>query len=386
VSAGLDRPLELAAGPSGTFAELQVTLSAPHVGYVAWEQSPGTRLRLTVVCNGEIAVSDRLLLRDAVPLALFPLASGRAALVFDQYGHGTPFLEYGLLSATGRIGRIARIAHPGTRDTEATELSVNARGELIASWVHDDGASRPGSSPTSPGFVAAKLVVAVCEPALRCGAPQTLPLGAIHKPACINPTVAISPNGTTTVIAAADDWATGCDDPLGIRGSVTPGGSARLEPMRLIQTSGDYPVAEPIANAGTQMVFNPGLAASDSFASSFLPAGSVAGARAVLLDHGGWWNTGQQTLAPANDGWYLITWTHANRRNNPQLSIRAALGHIDQVEPYRVAVSSRRHTAAYVGATDGHGDAIILLSGSTDTGDGAMWPYTSGLYTTVLRR
>ena len=385
VAAGFQQPLQLSAGPSGSLTNLQVTLSAPDVGYVVWEQHPPTALRMSVVCNGEVVVSNRLLLADAVPLALFPLAGGRAALVFDQYGHGTPFLEYAVLSSAGRMGPIARIGHPGPRDTAATELSVNARGELIASWVHNDAASPPGSSSTSSGFVAAKLVVAVCKPALRCAPPETVPLGTI-KPSCINPAVAISPDGTTTVIAAADAWgATGCDAPLGVRASVTHGSSTSLEPMQLIQTQGDFPLAQPVGNAGTVIVFNPGLASSNSFAWSFLPATSTAHVPASLLDNGGWWNTGQQTLTTANSGWYLIAWTHANRRANPMLSLRAAVGRDGRVEPASVAVSARRHIAEYLGATDGRGDAIILFSASTDRGDGASWPYSSGLNATVLR-
>lgn len=385
LATGFQQPVQLSAGPSGSLTNLQVTLSAPDVGYVAWEQQPATGLRLSVVCNGEVVVSDRQLRRDAVPLALFPLLRGRAALVFDQYGHGTPLLEYAVLSATGRMGPIARIAHPGPRDTAATELSVNAGGELIASWVHDDLVSQPGSSPKSPGFVAAKLVVAVCKPALHCAPPQTVRLGET-EPACINPAVAISPDGTTTVIAAAEDWATGCDAPLGIRTSVTPGSSTSrsLRPMGLIQREGDFPIAEPVGNAGTLMVFNSGLASSDSFSSSFLPLTSAAPARALLLDRGGYWNTDEQALSPSNNGWYLITWTHANRKNNPQLSIRAAVGHNGWIEPASVAVNPR--TSEYVEATGGNGAAIILFSGSTDTGDGAPWPYSSGLYATVLRR
>ena len=98
-AAGFHRPVRLSTGPSGSLTNLQVTLSAPDVGYVVWEQQPATALRLSVICNGTIVVSNRRLLGDAVPLALFPLVGGRAALVFDQYGHGTPFLEYAVLSA-----------------------------------------------------------------------------------------------------------------------------------------------------------------------------------------------------------------------------------------------------------------------------------------------
>jgi hypothetical protein len=196
-----------------------VALASPGVGYVVWE-GPSTTLRLGVVCGSPIVVSNRRLVSGAVPLALFPLSGGGAAVVFDRYGHGTPFLEYGLLSADGRMGRIARIAHPGSRDTAATEVSVNSRGELIAAWVHDDGASSPRTSPGSARFVPAKLIVALCRPALQCGSPETIRLGTT-KPACINPAVALSPQGAATVIAAAADWGTGCDKPLGVWASVT---------------------------------------------------------------------------------------------------------------------------------------------------------------------
>jgi hypothetical protein len=377
--------MELSAGPSGSLTNVQVTVSAPGVGYVAWEHQAAPSLHLSVVCDGRIVVSDRRLRADAVPLALFPLTRGRAALVFDQYGHGTPLLDYVVLSPTGRMGKVATIAHPGTHDTAETELSVNPDGELIASWVHNDLASPPGAPPTSSGFVSSNLVVAVCKPTLRCGHPEAVPLGAT-KPACINPAVAISPDGTTTVIAAANGWgATGCDDPLGIWASVTPGARRGLEPMRPIQTNGDFPFAEPVGNRGTVVAFNPGPASAGSLGWSFVTRTGPAPAGTSLLDEGGWWNTGQPILAPANNGWYLITWTHANRRDNPALSLRAALGHNVHIDPATVAVNARKPVAGYLGATDGRGDAIILFSGSTNTGDGAPWPYSSGLYATVLR-
>jgi hypothetical protein len=82
----------------------------------------------------------------------------------------------------------------------------------------------------------------------------------------------------------------------------------------------------------------------------------------------------------------MITWTHANSNFNPQLSLRAAVGHDGRVEPTSVVVSAHRRIDNYVGATDGRGNAVIVFSGSTDTGDGAPWPYSSGLYATVRRR
>jgi hypothetical protein len=381
---GFQPPIKLSSALSGSLTNLAVTLSAPDVGYAVWAQTPATTLRLSVIRSGRVVVAGRLLFRDAVPLALFPLSRGRAALVFDQYGHGTPFLEYTILSATGRPRTVARIAHPGTHDTEAVELSVNPSGELIASWVHNDGASAPGTAPGSPGYVAAKLIVAVCKPALRCTAPQTVSLGGI-KPACINPAVAISPDGTTTVIAAANDWGTGCNAALGIRASTTSGSGTRVGPMQVIQREGDWPVAAPDGNNGTVMAFNAGLSYSDSFAWSFIPATGTVSTSALLLDRGGYWNTGQQTLTPVNGGWYLITWTHSTSNNGAQLSLRAALGHDGQVQTSAVAVGASTRTAANVAATDGRGDAIILFSRSTDSGNGAPWPYSSGLYTTVLR-
>ena len=384
-AAGFRRPLELSAGPTGLLTDLQVTLSAPDVGYAVWEQQTTTSLRLSIVCNGERTVSNRQLLSDAVPVALFPLASGRAALVFNQFGHGTPLLEYAVLTSSGRMGAIARIGHPGAHDSAQTWLSVNTHGELIATWVHDDAASPPGSSPASPRFIPAKLVVAVCKPALHCATPTTVGLGGT-KPACIDPAVAIGPDGTTTVIAAADDWtATGCDDALGVHASVTRATNTRLQPMHLIQREGQLPVAEPVGRAGTLMVFNPGPRFNNSLAWSLLSANRAADGRPSVLDDNGWWNTDDQALAQANNGWCLITWTHASSNFNPTLSLRAAVGHNGQVEPASVVVGPRTRIDDYVGADDGNGDAIVLFSGSTDRGDGAPWPYSSGLYATTLR-
>ena len=87
-----------------------------------------------------------------------------------------------------------------------------------------------------------------------------------------------------TVIAAENDWGTGCDTPLGVRASVTPAGSRNLQPLRSIQTTGDSPIAEPAGPTGTVMVFNSGLASSDSFSSSFLPAAGAAHARTSLAE------------------------------------------------------------------------------------------------------
>jgi hypothetical protein len=385
VLGGLDRSAVLATGPSGSFSNLYVTVAQPNVGYVVW-QGPSTSLHLAVICAGKRVVSNREIVADAIPLALFPLSGGRAAVVFDKYGHGTPLLDYALLSPTGQMGKIARIAHPGGRDTAATELSVSPSGQLIAAWVHDDGASPPGTPPSSNRFIPAQLVITRCRTALRCGSPQRIALGPIRA-ACINPAVAISPDGAVTVIAAANDWGgTGCDKPLGVRASVTAASSAKLAPMRLIQSEGDWPIAEPAGQAGTVMVFNSGLARSDSFSSSFLPAATGTPATTSLLDRGGFYNTGQQLLAPTSNGWYLITWSHANRRDNPDVSLDAAVGHDGQLQSAAVALHASQHISSYLGATDGHGNAIILFDGSTDTGDGAAFPYTSGLYTTVSRR
>lgn len=382
--AGFQPPIKLSSGPSGSLTNLTVSLSAPEVGYAVWGQAPGPTLRLSVIRRGRVVIANRLAFRDAVPLALFPLARGRSALVFDQYGHGTPFLEYTILSADGRSGAVAGIAHPGPHDTAAVELSVNPSGALIASWVHDDAASPPGTVPGSPRFVAARLIVAVCKPALRCAAPQAVSLGAV-KPACINPAVTISPNGTTTVIAAANDWGTGCNAPLGIRAATTRGSGTGVGPMRLIEREGDWPVAVPVGNRGTVMAFNAGVSHSRSLAWSFLPATGSLRMSAPLLDRGGYWNTGQETLTPVHGGWYLITWTHSTGNSGARLVLQAALGHDGHVQAPAVAVGALTRVAANVAATDGSGNAVILFSRSTDTGNGAPWPYSSGLYTTVLR-
>lgn len=370
---GFGEPVRQSVGASGSIRDLYVTLSETGVGYSAWQQAGA--LHVTVTCGRRIVVADRLLLHDADPIGLFPLAHGSAALVWGQYGHGTPLLTYGRLSASGRLVSAAVIAHPSTRDTEATELSVNSSGELIAAWVYDDLSVRPGSSPATPRYRVAGLRVAACEPAFHCGSPQTVRLGAT-RPDCINPAVAISSTGQATVIAAADkeEEDLGCDDPLGVWASVTPANTTRIAAMQKIRKDGDFPVAEPIGRAGTVAAYDAGPAISDSFGSLLIPPSGPASSRALMLDRGGLWNSAlQSALAPVSNGWYLLAWEH----DASHVEILAALGHGDHIQSPAVAID--RSPEGYVAATDGRGDAMILYSPLTRRGG---WPYTSGLGTT----
>jgi hypothetical protein len=355
-AAGFERPVQLAAGQSGSFTNLQVTASAPDIAYAVWEQSPGVTLRLSIMRAGHLVVSWVPLVHDAVPLALFPIVGGSAALIWDQYGHGDPFVQYAIVSSAGKLGAVVKIAHPGPRDTAATEVSVNESGELIAAWVHDDLAVVPGSSPSSPRYRTAQLMVAVCKPALRCASPQAVPVGD-SKPACIEPAVAIGPDGTTTVVAA------GCENFFGIRASVTHGSTTAVEPTRLIATYGAYPALVPVGNDGTLIAFNPGIVPYQSLAWSRLSANPNGRVAVRVLDHGGAFNSASQDqLAATDNGEYVIAWPHANTDVNPHPSLMAALGHNDQLGRPSVVAPASVGPNQYVAAIDQRGDAIIMFN------------------------
>jgi hypothetical protein len=387
---GVGRPLQLSAGRSGAFGALRVAMSAPDTAYVAWEQTPGPVLRLSVVRAGRVVVARRLLARDAVPLALFPTARGRAALVFDRYGHGTPYLDYAIVSRAGTLGAVARVGHPGTNDTADAELSANRRGELVAAWVHDDIAPFPVSRGVSSRYRTAQLVVSACRPALRCAAPVTVALGHT-KPACIDPAVAIGPAGTVTVIASAQRFvARGCAAPLGLWESLTAPGASALASMRMIDAAGASPVAAPAGRSGTTMLFYPGAAPYESLSSLWLPArpaGQAGPLRPSALDRGG--EIGEEQpgqLAAAGDGWWVMSWEHSAVRVNPRVAILAVVGRGATGGPASVAVPSGVPVWQYVTAVDGRGDAMLLYTGSTSRGSGAPYPYSQGVYVETARR
>jgi hypothetical protein len=309
------------------------------------------------------------------------LAATAVGLVLAGWVQGPP----PIVSAGGpgrsslRNSRAITLAKASTQ-----EVSVNSRGELIAAWVHDDGASSPRTSPGSARFVPAKLIVALCRPALQCGSPETIRLGTT-KPACINPAVAISPQGAATVIAAAAD--------LGHRPRQAARGLGLRDSGRSRQPSTDAGDSNEgrLADRRTGRSDRHGdgvqlRARLIRFVLVIVPAcdwrrtlPDVAARPRRLLEH---------RSAAVGASYQRLVRHHLVPRKppcQPDISLNAVVGHDGQLQRSSVAVGATQHISAYLGATDAHGNAMILFNGSTDAGDGAAWPYTRGLYTTVRR-
>jgi hypothetical protein len=377
-SGGFAQPLMLASGASGVPGEPKVAMSGPHLAYIAWSQLPKSDLRIAVLRDGHLVGAPDVRLHDAQPVALAPLRGGRAALVWDQYGHGFPFLQYALVDAAGRLGRATRIAHFSGLDTANTELSINDRGQLVAAWVHSGPAkhSKPGQ-PIANG--SARLIVSTCQSVRRCSRPRAIPLGRT-RPACVNPAVAISEDGTATVVAAAlDPAARGCARPLGIwEGRGAPGHG--LGSMSRLVGAGDGPRASPAGRGGALTVFNPGAAPYQTLAWSMLIRRRGFSKPVLIRDPSTIYSP---SLAANTDGQFLVAWTHASARRNATLSIRVALGQDGQLGAPEAISSGDVSANSLTTGIDGAGNAIVIwndfLQSSSTSG-------SFGIFAAVHRR
>jgi len=131
-----------------------------------------------------------------VVMALAPLRAGGAAIAWNQYGHGFPTLEYASLNAAGKPSRAMRISHFSGKDSEAVQISINRRGQLVSSWVHDAGRAHNAHK----GFE--QLMAAICDSTNRCSAPRVIALGRT-RPACVSPAAA-APSRTCSTPLSTD--------------------------------------------------------------------------------------------------------------------------------------------------------------------------------------
>ena len=356
LSGGFGKPLVLRSGSSGTLGAPSVAQSGAHLSYAVWGESPNANLRIAVLRDGQPQRPPVIRLHDAQPVALAAVHGGRAALVWEQYGQGFPFLEYALVGANGGLGRTVTIAHLSGQDSADPKVSLNNRGELVAAWVHGGGIRfrRPGH-PLPYGK--ARLIVTVCKPAGQCTAPRAIRLET-SRPACLNPAVAISDGGIATLLAAGQDPGPhGCTTPLGVW-SATSGTGRDLGPTSVIAAAGDAPVATPLGRGGALTVFNPGTIPYQTLAWSVLTPQRRRFTKPLLIPDPSTINT--PSLAANTDGQFVIAWAHASARRNPKLSIKAALGEHANLDTPQLIVSTSTQPGTFTTAIDAHGNAIVL--------------------------
>jgi hypothetical protein len=367
LAGGVRAPLVLASAPSGSEGAPWVA-GAGSEAFVAWDERRAQDVQLALLHGGRVVLKRALGLRDAELVALEGLSGNRAEIVWDQYGHGFPLLKAALITPSGRIGKPVLIAHPGGRDTAAIEISINARGDLVAAYVHDEAffAGHPGT-PNRHG--SARVMLSVCEPALHCTGPRGLRLGAT-KPVCIHPAVAMTTNGTAIMLAAAQDAdAIGCGDPAAVwQASAAPG--HRFATARKIAASGDSPIATPAGRAQAIAALNPGVAPYQTVAWTTIRAAARNPVALRRVPDGDVINP--PLLAANGGGRFVLVWEHASSHRNPRISLKAAIGAGTKLKHLHRLADGNHPPQSVATAMNAHGDAIVLWNDFTSSGGQSM--------------
>lgn len=373
VTNGFGRPLVLSGNGNGTFDGLKVAASGPRLAFVAWSDAGRSVVNIAVLRDGRPSTVHTL--HDATPAALTAVGGGRVAVVWNQYGHGFPVLQYALMDEAGHLGPAATIVHFTGRDSAKTQISINDRGELVAAWGQTNAIDylKRGTP-----FTAARLFASVCEPAGQCTGRREVTV-ARTRVACIDPAVALSQDGTVTVVAAANDPAPrGCAKSIGVWGGVARRGQT-LAATSLIAPAGDQPVAAPAGHKGALAIFNPGGIPHTTLAWSTLTTdGRFSTPAAVKDSH----TINAPVLAANTSGQFVAAWTHAFGFANAPMSLRAASGRGQSFGAPHTIVPARGNANTFAAGIDGRGDALVLWN-TFHEGGAANGP--SGMYASILR-
>jgi hypothetical protein len=216
----------------GTDSEdgLDVAVSGSGVRYVAWQRYAGGWMIASA------APGQGFTLR-VLPVPLDRLVASPAGPVAAVWHTGAAGLRYAVLTAAGGLDRVVDV--PGKFDRGHEPLTLNDHGAFaVVENTAEDGAT-PGPPPHP--------IVSLCEPSGHCMAPHPLKMG--HPPAGSeeNDALALSDDGTLTVLAAF---------------SKTPRNPAANTPWGLWDSTrgpgGHWSVPQEISNGGESP-----LAASD---------------------------------------------------------------------------------------------------------------------------
>lgn len=346
VAGGFRSPLLLSRHGTDGGGQLQVAVSGSGIAYAAWAELPGYRWMIAAISRGHPPVTRTLLPSGAQLLAFTAAPGGPVVVVWDATSHGHMAMQYGLLGANGRLGRVETVTPVQSNDTYA-DVAVNDHGQLAAVWVQGD--QGPGGTP--------QVMVVVCRSVGSCDQPKALALGHSH-PEWESVAVAISNGGTVAVVAAGHSFTTtGSEVPLGLWGAVG-GLGGEFGSSSLVASTGDLPVVTADGPAGAFTVFNVGSPPVRTLAWSMIAGGGSSFTHSTLIPDP---NTLYPAVLAANlRGQVVVAWTDSN--NASQLSVRAVIGSRSRIgRPHLVVpVQDQVEAQSFAVGIAGNGDALLV--------------------------
>lgn len=245
VSGGFGPPVVLAEHAADTNDGLDIAISGTGVRYVAWKTYAGGWMIESAASGGSFSAPHALPTARYQPLRLVRSPAGPVAAVWFASIGETPLLRYALLHPDGTLGRTITVGRWSNASPEGTQFALNDRGEFAA--LDMVGRSEEGTIPPAP-------LVHICNPAGHCSRPHELQFGHIPAKVDENQAIALSNDGTVTVLASFSEEPTPPDRPLGFWVAVRRPGKRWSAPQE-ISNGGESPLAASDGNSSAVTVF-----------------------------------------------------------------------------------------------------------------------------------
>lgn len=367
VDGGFSAPVVVSAlgsdGPEG----LQVAISGTGVAYAAWEEKSGTWMISSASSGGSFINPHKLLPgRDRLSSLVRSPAGPVAAVWFGPFS----VLRYALLRPDGTLGPAITV---GRWDGSAggTPFALNDRGEFAALDIV--GQVEEGTVPPAP-------LVHICNAAGRCSRPHELRFGHIPAKADENNAIALSDDGTVTVLASFSKLPKhpAANTPLGLWAAVRRPGKHWSTPRELSR-AGDEPLAVAGGEGSAMVLFDhfwtPRLRfLGNRLETSTLPSTGTRLTRPTVVR--GLDAPEPSTLVANTSGAYLIVGMPRESESAGKTSIVAVSGSASGPGTAHLVVSGKVSGHPPPAGIDRNSDAVVLWDAASASGSQGVFTAT----------
>ena len=248
VEGGFGPPVVVSAhGGSDSERGLQVAISGTGVSYAAWEEKSGQWMLTSAASGGAFGAPHALAAGRYRSFSLVRSPEGPVAAVWFGGAGKTTLLHYALLRPNGTLGRAITVGR-WNGSAEGTPFALNDRGEFAALDIV--GQVEEGTVPPAP-------LVHVCNAAGRCSRPHELHFGHTPAKADENQAIALSDDGTVTVLASFSKSPRNPapNTPLGLWAAVRRPGKHWSTPQELSR-AGEMPLAVADGKSSMMVLFD----------------------------------------------------------------------------------------------------------------------------------
>ncbi|HEY2141265.1 MAG TPA: hypothetical protein VGG98_04315 [Solirubrobacteraceae bacterium] len=370
VDRGFGAPIVLSSHGSDRPEGLQVAISGAGVAYAAWEQTRGPWMIASTSSGGSFTTPHVLLPSRDQPWGLMRSLRGPVVAVWFSSSSPRRLLRYALLRANATLGRVVTVGG-WNGPAEGTPFAVNDRGEFAA--VDMVGQEEEGTVPPAP-------LVHICDAAGRCSRPHELRFGHIPARANENNAIALSDDGTVTVLAGFSKLPKhpAPNTPLGLWAAVRRPSGRWSSPQELSR-AGEEPLAVAERKGSAIALFDhfwePDLRfLGNRLETSTLPNTGTHLTRPAVVR--GLEAPDPATLAANLSGDYLIVGTRRESQSTAKASILAATGTPGGLGFTRLVFSGEVAGETPPAGIDRHGDAVVLWNEDGKSGSQGIFATT----------